>query len=152
MKKILLLFLLVVITSFSWEVIEMDNESKKVGIAKYSKDNKSIINIMKYNTDIYCFSLISNKYIGGKDNDNTFKVKIKLDSDDIMEFNGIDLNEINGFKHVIIFKDQDDKIKNLLEKMKKKNNMKIVAEKPDGNSLISEFNITKLNDVFFKVK
>lgn len=151
MKKILLLFLLVVITSFSWEVIEMDNESKKVGIAKYSKDNKSIINIMKLD-DIYCFSLISNKYIGGKDNDNTFKVKIKLDSDDIMEFNGIDLNEINGFKHVIIFKDQDDKIKNLLEKMKKKNNMKIVAEKPDGNSLVSEFNITKLNDVFLKIK
>lgn len=151
MKKIIL-FLVVFVSSFSWEAIEQINEFKEktgsVILGKSSKDNQSSFSIIKDKTGIY-LAIISNEYIGGKGANNVAKVKIKLDSDEIVELNGI-VPDSNNYLVFII--NQNDKVNNLLQKMQKNNNMKVVIEKYNDRSSFTEFDITNLSDALLKLK
>lgn len=151
MKKILLVFLLVFATSFSWEVIEQENEFKEktgeVVIVKESKDKSMGFSVLKGKKG-YSFAIVSGKYIGGKGTSNTSLIKIKLGDGEILKLNGI---VPKGNAYVVIVVDSNEN-KNVVEKMKKNKNMKIVVEKYDGSSLFGEFDITNLNNALMKIK
>ena len=152
MKKLLLpLFLLIFITSFSWEVIEQVNEFReKTGstiLKQNSKNNKGIFIITKDPEIKYTISLATGDYIVGKGPLNNSNVKFKLDNNEIIELKGA---VISG--KMILFFDEKPKIPELIEKMKNSNNIKVVAENSNGSNSFAEYDINGLKEMLQQIK